>query len=82
MKQIVASGLLGILLTSTILVKPASAQVEIRLGGNARRDRYELQKQGYRGIDNANGNNVNVMNVSCKDGNPNNRNGAIIVATK
>jgi hypothetical protein len=46
MKRIVASSLLGILLlTSSILVKPASAQIQIRVvGGNAQRDRFERQR--------------------------------------
>ncbi|MFH7027452.1 MAG: hypothetical protein ACHBN1_19130 [Heteroscytonema crispum UTEX LB 1556] len=44
MKRIVASSLLGILLASSFLAKPASAQVQIRIGENVRRDRFERQR--------------------------------------
>ncbi|BAY99460.1 hypothetical protein NIES37_34430 [Tolypothrix tenuis PCC 7101] len=43
MKRILASGVLGVVLASSVLAKPASAQIQVILGGNERHDWREQQ---------------------------------------
>ncbi|BAY64225.1 hypothetical protein NIES22_43200 [Calothrix brevissima NIES-22] len=43
MQRVLSSGLLGIVLASSFLAQPASAQIQVILGGNERHDWREQQ---------------------------------------
>jgi len=47
MKRILTSCLIGVLLTYTVLAKPAYAEVQVIFGENDRRDEFEQQRDRF-----------------------------------